>query len=91
MNETVNSHVQQTKAAWTRAVDDGVARMTAALEESAKLETKGAEQVTQAIDELAKLQKDSLAYALQLGAEWRKLALEATRRTAELFAAQMGS
>ncbi len=88
MSDTTSSHTQQIKNTWTKAVDDGMARMTAAMEEGAKLESKGVEQATQAIEELAKLQKDSLAYMVQLTAEWRKLTLEATKRTAELFAAR---
>jgi ferritin-like metal-binding protein YciE len=58
------------------------------MDEAAKLETKGMEQATSAIDELGKMQKDSLAYLAQLTTEWRKLTLEATKRTAELFAAR---
>ncbi|MBM4358647.1 MAG: hypothetical protein FJ096_11125 [Deltaproteobacteria bacterium] len=88
MSETTNSHAQQIKNTWTKAVDDGVARLSAAMEEGAKLESKGVAQATQAIEELAKLQRDSLGYLVQLSAEWRKLTLEATKRTAELFAAR---
>ncbi|MBM4376832.1 MAG: hypothetical protein FJ095_17255 [Deltaproteobacteria bacterium] len=88
MNDTVNSQAQQMKSAWSKAMDDGVARISAAWEEAAKLEAKGVEHATTAIEELAKLQKDSLDYMVQLGGEWRKLALEATKRTAELFAAR---
>jgi hypothetical protein len=39
-----------------------------------------------AVNDLAKLASDSIGYAAQLSAEWRKMALDAGRRAADAFA-----
>lgn len=54
------------------------------VDEMAKLEEKGMAQARAGIDEAAKLWKESLGYAAQLNAEWRRLSLEAVRRASEL-------
>jgi methyl-accepting chemotaxis protein len=71
-----------------KAMDEQMQRFHAMSDEMAKLEQKGIEQARQAVDEAAKLTKETLAYASQIAGEWRKLALEAARRTAELFNAK---
>jgi hypothetical protein len=53
------------------------------LEQLASLESKSAEQAKVAIDESAKLMKQTLEYSLKMSAEWRKLALENSRRAGE--------
>lgn len=88
MNEQINSQVQQAMDSWRKLVDEQVSRFTAMGEEVAKLEQKGLEQVRTAVDEAAKMTKESFAYAAQLSAEWRKLALEATKRASELISAR---
>ena len=70
---------------WARWTREGVARMQALSEELAKLESASYERTRTATDELAQLVTDSLSYANQIGAEWRKLTLEATRRGADMI------
>lgn len=88
MSDQHTSQTQQIKDAWAKALEEGVARTTAAWDEASKLEAKAVERATETIEGLAKAQKDSLEYMVKLSSEWRKLALEATKRTAELFAAR---
>ena len=85
MSEKSTSQAQQFKDTWTTMVEDHVTRVTAAWDEAAKIETKGLEQATSAIAELAKIQTETLGYFTHLPGEWRKLSLEATKRTADFL------
>jgi hypothetical protein len=55
-------------------------------DEWVKLEAKGLEHARVVIDEVARLSHAQLAWAAQLGAEWRRVAFDAVRRSGELFA-----
>ena len=68
---------------WRKMTDDSIARMSAFYAEIDKVEAKNLERAEQAMHEAAKLTKDTLAYGAQLGAEWRKLSLEAIQRASE--------
>ena len=54
-------------------------------EEYAKLEAKMIEQARQAVDETARLWHAALTWSEQMSAECRRIALEATKRSQELF------
>lgn len=79
--DTTISQMQQGMAAWKTLVEEQLGRWSAVQEELAKAEARQAEQVRSAIDEHARLVKESLAYAAQLSSEWRRLTLDAARRT----------
>jgi hypothetical protein len=68
---------------WKKAVEAQVTRVQAFNDELARFEQKGLEHMKTAIEESNKLARESMAYIAQLSAEWRKLALEATRRAAD--------
>ena len=70
---------------WKRMVDEQTGRIESIYAEMAKVEDKGLAQMNAAIDESARLVKDSFAWYTELSAEWRKMTLDATRRSAELF------
>jgi hypothetical protein len=84
-NET---HVQsqQVKEVWEKAVGDQVARLESFYREVGKLQGNAITQITTGVDEAARFTKESVTYAQQLSEQWRKLALEATRRMAEWLA-----
>ena len=63
--------------------EESIARATSFYGEVDKLETKGVERSTVAIDEMSVIGKETLAYSMQLGAEWRKLTLDAYKRSAQ--------
>lgn len=71
--------------AWAKAVSDGVERMKSMQDEAIRYENQGVAQAKVNIDEGARLMHEGLKYAQELGAEWRKLSLEATRRSVEMF------
>ena len=71
--------------AWRKAWTDGGERAKALLDEGARIEAQGMAQARTMLDESAKMGHETLAYWGQLSAEWRKLSLEATRHTAEMF------
>jgi hypothetical protein len=73
----------ETFGAFRRFAEENAARMTAYGDEVARLEHEGSGRVTEALDEYARLLKESLRYGAQMAAEWRKLAVEAAKRTAE--------
>lgn len=55
-------------------------RMNGLYEEVARMETQAIEQAHGVIDQAGSLMKDGLDYSLKLQAEWRKMALETSRR-----------
>ena len=87
MAETVNSQTQQIKDGFKKAIEDHAARVESIFGEMAKLEEKGLEQACAQLDEATRLTKVSLAYASELAAQWRKLMVDAARRTAEVVGA----
>jgi hypothetical protein len=84
MSESTTSQTQQIKDTFRKAVSDHAERVDSIFAEMAKLEEKGLEQAAAQIDEASRLTKISLAYASELAAQWRKLCVDAARRTAEM-------
>jgi hypothetical protein len=88
MSENKVSQVREAQDAWKKMMGEHVARMEQVYAETARLQAQGLEQGQKAVDELARLSKDSFQYMGQLSAEWRKLTIEATKKTAELWAVE---
>jgi hypothetical protein len=84
MAEQTTSQTQQIKDTFRKAVSDHAERVESVFTELAKLEEKGLEQAAAQLDETARLTKVSLAYASELSAQWRKLWVDAAKRTAEM-------
>jgi hypothetical protein len=84
MNDTYfGAAQQQWLDFWKKAVEEQTRRAELVTGEWGKIEGKSHEQVSAMVDEMAKLTKESLAYQAQLGAEWRKMWLEATKKSVE--------
>jgi hypothetical protein len=83
---TKSSQVQQIVGEWSRMVSEQVTRVESGLGELAKLEGKAVAQATTGFEEAGRIAKESLAFTEKAGAEWRKLFLDATRRTAAIVA-----
>lgn len=91
MNDTFFGAAQQQRLGfWQKALEDQARRAELLAGEWAAIEGKGFQQVSGAVDELAKLTRESLAYQAQLGAEWRKMWLEAAKKSAESMAPAKG-
>jgi hypothetical protein len=71
---------------WQKMTEESITRAQAFYGEVDKLEAKGIERTTVAIDEVSVNFKETLAYGAQLGAEWRKLSLDAIKQASTAFA-----
>jgi hypothetical protein len=78
---------QMTKAfeAWQKMTAESIQRATAFYGEIDKLEAKSVERSNVAIDQISGSFKETLAYGAQLGAEWRKLMLDAIKQSQSAF------
>lgn len=88
MSEKTVSQVRDAQNAWKKMVDEQIARTELMYGEVARLQEQGLEQTRHAVDEMAKLTKDSLNYVAQLSAEWRKLTLDAAKKSADFLSIQ---
>lgn len=88
MTDMFTSQVQNIQAFWTKAVEETMNRTNAVYTELGKVDAKTSEQAGLVVDEAAKLTKESIAYSSALASEWRRLSLEAVKRTADMFAAK---
>jgi hypothetical protein len=70
---------------WTKAMKEQLGRVETVQQEMAKLEAQGFERANESIEEAAKLTRESISYAHKLGAEWRKVSLEAMKKSTEMF------
>jgi len=86
MADTIKiSQVQQIAGEWSRMVSEQVSRVESGLGELAKLESKALAQAVTGFEEAGRIAKESLALTEKASAEWRKLFLDATRRTAAVL------
>jgi len=69
---------------WRKGVTDHMARVQAVTDEVARVEAQGMTHARTMIDESAKLAQESMNYAAQLSAEWRKVMFEAARKSLDL-------
>lgn len=77
--------VQQMTSAAEKAFADAGAYFQTAATELNKLQAKGLENASAVLDSAARVTKEQIAFAEQLGGEWRKLVLAATKSAAELL------
>ena len=78
--------IQQIGNAVEKAVSEQASRVETAVSELSKLQSKGLEQATAFIESATRTAKEQIAFAEQMGGEWRKLMLAATRSASEIFA-----
>jgi hypothetical protein len=74
--------------AWARIAEESMGRMQSYYDELAKLENNAYAKAQQYMSNFNQFMTDSASYANDIAAEWRKLTIDATRRTAELFGAK---
>ena len=77
--------IQQIGNAVEKAVSEQASRVETALSELTKLQSKGLEQATAFLECASRVAHEQMAFAEQMGGEWRKLVLAATRNATELF------
>ncbi len=66
---------------------EGHDRLGRFFEQMAEIDSKNREAAYEAIEEYSKLMKSSVDYAARLGDEWRRIALESSRRAADMMTA----
>jgi hypothetical protein len=69
-----------------KAISDQASRFETAVNELNKMQSKGLEQVSALVDRMSYAAKEQFTFAEQIGGEWRKLVLAATKSATELFA-----
>ena len=77
---------QKTVPAVEKLIAEQTARFEAAVAEMNKLQSKGVAQINEFVEGATRVAQEQIAFAEQLGSEWRKLVLSATRNAADLFA-----
>jgi hypothetical protein len=77
---------QQVTNAVEKAISEQATRFESAVGELNKLQSKGLEQVSVLVETASRAAKEQIAFAEQIGGEWRKLVLAATKNASELFA-----
>lgn len=76
---------QQINEVWQKAVANQVTNLESFYDQLAKFQSNGVAQITSYLEEATRVAKQSVAYADQIAEQWRKLALEAARRGADLI------
>jgi hypothetical protein len=79
---------QQVTNAVEKVLSEQASRLDTAVTELNKMQSKGLEQVSALVESVSHAAKDQIAFAEQIGGEWRKLMLAATRSATDLFAAK---
>lgn len=82
----LNAKVEQVTGAVEKAIAEQAARYETAVAELGKLQSKGLAQANAIFESVTRSGQEQLAFAEQLGGEWRKLVLAATRSAAGIFA-----
>ena len=68
-----------------KLIAEQTARFEAAVADLGKLQTKGIAQAQAYFENATRVAQEQIAFAEQLGGEWRKIVLAATRSAGELF------
>jgi len=79
------SKTQQVTNAVEKVISDQASRLETAVSELNKLQSKSLEQVNALVESATRAAKEQIAFAEQIGGEWRKLVLAATKNATELF------
>lgn len=77
------AQVQQIASEWEKFVAIQVSHMESFFQQMATLENTGTSQLLGTWEAAGRYARESLAQAERVSGEWRKLALEATRRTTQ--------
>ncbi len=73
---------------WRKMADEGLNRYVGWLDEMAKLQRNSYDQLTKALEERNRAMNESIAYAQKLATEWNKMAMDATKRVADMVKPQ---
>jgi hypothetical protein len=71
--------------AFRKLMDEQFARWNQVIDETQKAQTRWFEQSNQAIDEMSSMMKAGLKYQADLASDFRRLALDTAKKSADLF------
>ena len=85
MAESIKPQVEQATSTFEKVIAEQTARFETAVAEVGTLQTKNIAQASAFFEDASRLAREQIAFAEQLGGEWRKLVLASTSNAAELF------
>jgi hypothetical protein len=81
----LKAQVEQAANSFEKAVSEQTARFQAAVVEWTKLQSKGLAQANVIFEDFARMAREQVAFADQLGGEWRKILLASAKSTGEVL------
>ena len=84
-NDKMAEQTEKTVPTVEKLIAEQTARFEAAVAELARLQSKGVAQMSELVEGANRVAHEQIAFAEQIGGEWRKLVLAATRSAADLF------
>jgi len=82
----LKAQVEQAASTLEKAIAEQTARFEAAVSELATLQSKGVAQANAFLEDATRVAREQIAFAEQLGSEWRKLVLASAKTAGEMFA-----
>jgi hypothetical protein len=82
----LKAQVEQAANSLEKAIAEQTSRLEMAVAELAKLQSKGLAQASAFIEDAARVAREQIAFAEQLGAEWRKVVLASAKSASEILA-----
>lgn len=82
----IKTQVEQAASSLEKVIAEQTARIETAVAEVGKLQTKGLAQASAFLEDATRIVREQVAFAEQLGGEWRKLVLASAKSATELFA-----
>jgi len=82
----LKAQVEQAANTLEKAIAEQTSRFETAVAELAKLQSKGIAQANAFFEDATRVAKEQIAFAEQLGTEWRKLVLASAKTASEMFA-----
>jgi len=82
----LKSQIEQAANSFEKAVAEHAARLETTVSELQKLQSKGVAQASVLFEDFARAAREQVAFAEQLGGEWRKMVLASVKSASEIFA-----
>lgn len=82
----IKTQVEQAASSLEKVIAEQTARIETAVAEVGKLQTKSLAQASAFLEDATRIVREQVAFAEQLGGEWRKLVLASAKSATELFA-----
>jgi hypothetical protein len=82
----LKAQVEQAANSLEKAIAEGTSRFETAVAELAKLQGKGIAQASAFFEDASRVAREQIAFAEQLGSEWRKVVLASAKSASEIFA-----